>query len=230
MRPGTPPRPLPSAGAQRAPRERITSLPSTSTSPVTWPTRAAAAAPWRSGWTCRSRTHPRDPRPRRPRPPGRHHARRGSARGRAVGEVHVAKLENAVMSVPSRGSRIASSARPISVNASTTSDDADAGRQQVPPGADGGGAGDGGVVEHGPPGIPQGIAEAEEAQGGLGEDDDRHRQRGVGEAPSASRWAARAGSSGASRCRPAPARAPGRADLRSTASAPGSAAPCRASR
>ena len=81
----------------------------------------------------------------------------------------------------SRGSRISSSARPHIVNASTTSDDPDAGGQVVPPGAAGDRAGLVRLLEHLAPRRRLRVAEAEERQRRLGEDGDRHGERRVGE-------------------------------------------------
>ena len=112
------------------------------------------------------------------------HRRHGRA-ARRVGHVQVAHPQEVLFGAQprsfSRGSRISSSAVPISVNDSATSRIPSPGGTKyhqascvIAPGLEG-------LVEHLAPGDVRRVAEAEERQRGLGEDHDRHGQRGVGE-------------------------------------------------
>ena len=130
----------------------------------------------------------------------------------------------------SRGSRTFSSARPTRVNASTTTTMQMPGRQQVPPGAGADRAGVERVVEHRAPGDRGRVAEAEEGQRRLGRGSRSRRSASCWRAPAASRWAARAGTSGASGRRRAPGPARGRAGPRRPGSGPAPAGRCPARR
>ena len=181
------------ASSSARPRRR------SSTSPVTVARRRAAAAGrcWPAS-TCRSRlARDADDLAARRRS-GRRRARRARRRPSvAVGDRQVANPEQVSvtpLSALARQPRVedSSSARPTRVNASTTRTTQTPGGRMYhqAPGRDRADAER--VVEHRAPRDAGRVAEAEEAQRRLGQDRDRHGQRGVGEAPSASRWAARA--------------------------------------